>query len=171
MARICDFDLQKTGGLEAITRIYGHYVESSTASFELVAPDVAEMGRRFGALVQGGYPVLVALDDAAGVVGYAYCGPYHHRCAYAGTVEDSVYVHKDALGQGVGRDLLAALIERAGEKGYRQIMAVIGGSGNEASIRLHRSAGFVEIGIAREIGFKFGQLLDVVYMQRSVAGR
>ena len=169
--RICGFDPAKSGDLDAMTAIYAHHVLTGTASFELEPPDAVEMARRFGALLEGDCPILVARDKTdATVVGYAYCSPYHSRPAYGRTVEDSVYVHKNAMGRGIGRALLTALMEQAGRRGYLQMMAAIGDSRNEASIRLHRSCGFVEIGIARQIGFKFGRFLDVVYMQRSLAG-
>ena len=169
-AQIRDLDPDRSGELEAITAIYAHHVLTGTASFELEPPDAGEMARRFDILRKGNYPMLVAVDKTdARIVGYAYCGPYRSRPAYGGTVEDSVYVHRDATGRGIGRALLAALIERARRSGYLQIMAAIGDSDNQASIGLHRSCGFVEIGTARRIGFKFGRFLDVVYMQRSIA--
>src|SRR6478752_2415302 len=108
----------------AITRIYAHSVEHGTASFELSAPDEAEMARRFIELTAYGFPYLVAVIDGA-VVGYAYAGPYRTRPAYRFTVENSVYVAHDSHRRGVGKALLQALIEACTEKGFRLMVAVM----------------------------------------------
>src|SRR6185369_2771595 len=123
--------------IPAITRIYGHAVEHGTASFELTAPDQAEMTRRFDELTTNGFPYLVAVVDGA-VVGYAYAGPYRTRPAYRFTVENSVYVAHDSLRRGVGKALLQALIDACTEKGFRLMVAVIGDSDQAASIGLQR---------------------------------
>lgn len=148
----------------AIARIYGHWVLHGTSSFELEAPDEAEMRRRFETLKAGGFPYLVA--EAGGrVIGYAYAGPYRPRPAYRYTLEDSIYLDPDVRGRGVSRRLLQALIDRCRADGYRNLMAVIGDSGNEASIGVHTALGFRHVGTARNIGFKFDRWLDVVTMQ------
>lgn len=152
--------------LSAIRAIYAHAVTHGTASFELTPPDEAEMTRRFLALMDGGYPYLVAEDGR--LLGYAYAGPYRPRPAYRWTVENSVYVSPEAKGSGVGRALLAALIEAAEAKGYRQMIAVIGDSDNAPSIGLHRALGFEHVGTFRSVGFKHGRWLDSVLMQRSL---
>lgn len=157
------------GDLPAIQRIYGHHVETGFASFEEVAPDLAEMTRRFDALRDAGFPYLVAAHGDA-ILGYAYLGPYRPRSAYRFTVEDSVYVAPAAVGHGAGRALLAALIAAAGTGGYRQIVAVIGDSANEASIGLHRAFGFVHQGTLRHVGLKRGRWLDSVLMQLTLPG-
>lgn len=151
--------------IPAITAIYAPAVAHGTASFELEAPDTAEMARRRAALVDAGYPYLVA-EGAEGVLGYAYAGPYRPRPAYRFTVEDSVYVAPHAHRRGVGRALLAALIEASQARGDRQMIAVIGDSAQAPSIRLHEDFGFRLVGIAREVGFKHGRWLDQVIMQR-----
>jgi len=150
--------------IPAVTRIYGHWVATGTSSFELEPPDEAEMLRRFGTLKSGGFPYLVAEEDGR-VLGYAYAGPYRPRPAYRFTLEDSIYIDPGVRGRGVGRLLLQALIDRARTDGYRNLMAVIGDSGNAASIGAHAALGFRHVGTAREIGFKFGKWLDVVTMQ------
>ena len=113
-------------------------------------------------------PYLVA-DVEGRVVGYAYAGPYRPRSAYRFTLEDSIYLERAATGRGIGRQLLDALIEGTTALGYRQMLAVIGDSGNRASIALHARAGFREVGVMRDVGFKFGGWLDVVIMQRPSA--
>jgi phosphinothricin acetyltransferase len=155
--------------IPAITAIYGHAVRHGTASFELDPPNEAEMLRRQRTLLDGGYPYLVAAEDEGSVVGYAYAGPFRPRPAYRYAVEDSVYVAADAQRRGVGRLLLAGLIARASEAGFRQMIAVIGDSSLQAaSIALHAAAGFRTIGTLDGVGYKFGRWLDSVYMQRAL---
>ncbi|HET7805991.1 MAG TPA: GNAT family N-acetyltransferase [Pseudolabrys sp.] len=153
--------------IPATTRIYGHSVEHGTASFELSAPDEAEMTRRFDELTTNGFPYLVAVIDGA-VVGYAYAGPYRTRPAYRFTVENSVYVAHDSQRRGVGKALLKALIEACTEKGFRLMVAVIGDSKQAASIGLHEAADFEHVGSFKNIGYKFDRWLDTVLMQRAL---
>ena len=148
-----------------ITRIYAHSVEHGTASFELSAPDEAEMTRRFNELTAHGFPYLVAVVDGA-VVGYAYAGPYRTRPAYRFTVENSVYVAKDRMRQGIGVKLLSALIRECEAGPWRQMLAVIGNSENESSIALHSRLGFRHIGVLKSVGYKLGRWVDTVIMQR-----
>ena len=115
-----------------------------------------------------GFPVLVACTGSDEVVGYAYAGPYKTRSAYRFTVEDSIYIHREHLRKGIGQALLSALIDHCKARDYKQVLAVIGDSDNQGSIGLHRSCGFVSVGTARDLGFKFGRWLDVVYMQLSL---
>ena len=158
----------KTADIPAITRIYAHAVEHGTASFELNAPDEAEMARRMNDLTSKGYPYLAGEIDGA-LAGFAYAGPYRARPAYRLTVEDSVYIAPDRHRRGNGRALLAALIEAAAARGFRQMIAVIGDSGNQAgSIGLHEAAGFRHVGILQDVGFKHGRWLDSVLMQRAL---
>ncbi len=153
--------------LSAITEIYDYAVRHGTASFETEPPDVAEMTRRYRALVDSGFPYLVAERDGV-VIGYAYAGPYRTRPAYRYTVEDSIYVSPAAQRRGVGRALLEELITRSTARGFRQMIAVIGDSAQIASIELHRAAGFHYVGNLQNVGFKFGRWLDSVLMQRSL---
>jgi len=158
----------KTSDIAAITRIYAPAVEHGTASFELTPPDEAEMARRMADLVGKGFPYIVA--EIGGVLlGYAYAGPYRVRPAYRHTVENSVYIAPDTQRRGIGRALLAALIEACETRGYRQMIAVIGDSTKQAaSIGLHEALGFRHVGVLEHVGFKHGRWLDSVLMQREL---
>lgn len=155
--------------LAAVTAIYDHEVRHGTATFELTPPDLAEMTRRFHALLDGGFPYLAASLDGR-VVGYAYAGPYRPRPAYRFTVENSVYLAPEMHRRGIGIRLLQQLLEQCEARGYRQMIAVIGDSANAGSIGLHRRAGFQMIGTHPSVGFKFGRWLDTVMMQRALGG-
>jgi len=149
----------------AIGALYGHYVRTSPATFEEEAPDDGEICARLAAISRAGLPWRVALGPDGAVAGYAYAALYRTRTAYRYTVENSVYVAPNALGHGIGSALMRDLIGRCAHAGYRQMLAVIGDSANEASIRLHAKLGFELIGIHRAVGFKFGRWIDVVHMQ------
>lgn len=153
--------------MAAVQAIYAHHVRRGLASFEIEPPDVAEMARRRQAIVGHGLPYLVAAADGR-VLGYAYAGPYRPRPAYRFTLEDSVYIADGFAGRGIGRRLLAELIERCTRLGYRQMVAVIGDSQNSPSIRLHERLGFVRAGVIRSAGFKHGRWVDSVIMQRAL---
>ena len=157
----------RTEDLAAITAIYAASVLTGTASFELDPPDETEMRRRHDALIAGGHPYLVAEANGR-ILGYAYAGPYRARPAYRHTVEDSIYLHADAQRRGVGRLLLARLIDSATEAGFRQMVGVIGDSSHQASIRLHAAAGFRLVGVFENVGWKHGRWLDSVLMQRAL---
>jgi len=153
--------------IPAITGIYADAVIHRTASFELEAPDQAEMMRRMKALLDGGFPYIAA--EIGGVLaGYAYAGPYRPRLAYRYSVEDSIYIDTSAHRKGAGRALLARLIEESERRGFRQMIAVIGDSAQTPSIELHRALGFRMIGNIESVGFKFGRWLDSVIMQRAL---
>ena len=151
--------------IPAITRIYANAVRHGTASFELEPPDEAEMTRRQRALLEGGYPYLVAEIDQT-VAGYAYAGPYRARPAYRFSVENSIYVAPDRHRRGVGRVLLDRLIAECEACGFRLMIAVIGDSAQTPSIELHRAAGFRLVGALEGVGYKFDRWLDTVLMQR-----
>ena len=158
----------KSSDIAAITRIYADAVTHGTASFELEPPNEAEMARRMGDLTAKGFPYIVA-ETGGELAGYAYVGPFRTRPAYRLTVENSVYVAPNAQRRGVGRALLAALIEASEKAGHRQMIAVIGDSTHQqASIGLHAEAGFNHLGILPDTGFKHGRWLDTVLMQRSI---
>ena len=154
--------------IAGVTNIYGHHVLHGRASFETIPPTQPEMAQRFAALMAANYPIFVAVEsDRDAIIGFAYAGPHKARTAYDQTVEDSVYVAADHLNTGVGTMLLTALLEAATARGYRQMMAVIGNS-EASSIALHEKLGFTMIGTAHGIGYKFGEYIDVTYMQRAL---
>lgn len=153
--------------MAAIQAIYAHHVAHGLASFEEIPPDIDEMTRRFLSVKKDGYPYRVA--ELNGVIkGYSYAGKYRPRAAYRTTVENSIYVDTDAGGQGIGRSLLEDLIKMCASLGFRQMVAVIGDSANDASINLHARCGFENVGIMRALAFKHGQWIDQILMQRAL---
>jgi L-amino acid N-acyltransferase YncA len=163
-----DITLRDSGPADvpAIAAIYAHHVRFGLGSFEEEPPSAAELARRREEVLGRGLPYLVAVDALGTVLGYAYAAPYRTRSAYRYSLEDSIYVAPAASRRGAGRALLAALIERCAGLGYRQMVAVIGDSGNAASIGLHEQAGFRRVGLLPAVGFKHGRWVDSVLMQR-----
>lgn len=155
----------RTDDLASIARIYRHHVANGLASFELEPPSVEEIARRHADITGKGYPYLVA-ERAGAVAGYAYASAYRARPAYRFAVENSVYVDANLKRGGVGRSLLVALIDACEQRGYRQMIAVIGDSANQDSIGLHAACGFACIGTLPAIGWKFDRWVDSVLMQR-----
>jgi len=147
--------------------IYGHHVRYGTASFEIDPPDLAEMKKRRAAVIDLGLPHLVA-ERQGRVLGYAYAGNWRPRPAYKYSVEDSVYIDHEAVGQGIGKALLPVLIDQCTRLGKKQMVAVIGDSAQTPSIRLHAACGFEMVGTLKNIGFKFDRWLDSVLMQRAL---
>jgi L-amino acid N-acyltransferase len=154
--------------LPAVREIYNHFVDTSTCTFQLEPDTEAERLAWFHARTEA-HPVTVAVADGQ-VVGWASLSPWKERAAYARTVEASVYVRADRHHLGVGRRLLADLLERGRALGHR---VVIGGACTEhlASIALQAGLGFIPIGTFRDVGFKFGRWLDVTYLQVVLSGR
>lgn len=153
----------------ALTAIYGHHVLNGLGTFEEVPPSAEDMAARRLVIVERGLPYLVAEDEGR-VLGFAYAGPFRPRAAYRYTVEDSVYVAPDATGRGVGKAVLSAVIEACEAFGIRQVVAVIGDSGNAGSIGLHTSLGFEPAGIGKGFGWKHGRWVDIVWMQKALNG-
>jgi L-amino acid N-acyltransferase YncA len=151
----------------SVQAIYAYHVLNGVASFEYEPPDVDEMRRRRQAVVERGFPFLVA-ELGGEVVGYAYAGPYRARPGYRFTCENSIYIRHGMQGRGIGKLLLAPLIAGCEAIGMRQMIAVIGDSANHASINLHKSLGFAMAGNLRSVGFKFGRWLDSVFMERAL---
>ena len=154
--------------LPGILDIYNHAVARSTATADY-EPHTLEMRQAwFAERTEKGFPIFVAVhseqEQPEQIVGWSAYGPYHARIGYRFTVENSVYVHADWRGQGVGKQLLPPLIEHATGHGFHSILASIDGS-NEASIRLHAAFGFEQVARLKEVVYKFDQWLDVVYMQ------
>ena len=153
--------------IPAIAAIYAHAVLHGHASFEVEPPSETEMTKRMRAVVDADFPYLVAEKDGK-VLGYAYAGLYRTRPAYWNSAENSVYVSPEAHRLGVGRALLKELIDIMTGLGFRQMIAVIGDSGNAGSIGLHRALGFTYCGVIHSVGFKHGRWLDSVIMQRAL---
>ena len=149
---------------QAIAEIYNYEVENSTATFDLV-PRSLEEQRDWITTRSGAFSAIVAVDSVAGVIGFAALSTYRDRAGYRTTVENSVYVHRHHQQRGIGKLLLAALLDSARDSGFHTVIARID-SQSTGSLALHRSLGFVEVGVEREIGRKFGRWLDSIIMQR-----
>ena len=164
--RECVIRPAKVDDMAAVAGIYEHFVLTSTATFELAAPDTAEMVRRLKAVQERGLPYLVAtLEDY--LVGYCYAAQFRPRAGYRFTVEDSIYVRADCIGYGVGKRLLSDLITQCRAAACHSMVACICGE-NPASVALHRGMGFEEAGRLPEAGFKFDQWIDMSLMQRNL---
>jgi L-amino acid N-acyltransferase YncA len=153
--------------LGSVQTIYAHHVLHGLGTFETEAPDLAEMRSRYAQITAAGYPYLVA-ERGGQLLGYAYANHFRARAAYRHTVEDSIYVAPDAAGQGVGKLLLSALVERCTACGFQQMLALIGDSDNVASIGVHRACGFRHTGVMQAVGYKLERWVDVVIMQRAL---
>ncbi|MGG5817193.1 N-acetyltransferase family protein [Falsiroseomonas sp. HW251] len=152
----------------AISAIYAHHVLHGTGTFEEDPPDEAEIAARLARVQGSGWAWLIAEDEAGDVIGYSYFAQFRDRSAYRHTAENAIYVRDDVRGQGVGKALVQALVERAEAAGFRQMLAVIGDSENTGSIGLHVSLGFRQVGVLKSVGVKFGRWVDVVMMQRTL---
>jgi phosphinothricin acetyltransferase len=153
--------------LAEIQAIAGHHILTGTGSFEEVPPDLATLAAARERILADGLPHLVALADGV-VGGFAQATSFRPRPAYRFTAEDSVYVHPGLMRRGIGRALLQEVIEQVRAAGRRQLIAVIGDSANTPSIALHAALGFEQVGVCRDVGFKFGHWLDIVLMQRAL---
>ncbi|MDL2404075.1 N-acetyltransferase family protein [Rhizobium calliandrae] len=153
--------------LPFITSIYCDSVLHGTASYEIIPPNEKEMAGRFQAIRDKGYPYIAAEDEDGAFLGYAYASAFRTRPAYRWMVEDSIYLAPEARGRGIGKVLLAALVETSKTLGFRQMIAVIGGA-HPASVALHRAAGFVETGLLKGAGYKHGRWLDTMLMQKAL---
>jgi len=153
--------------LPAITEVYAWNVDHGTGTFELEAPTQTDMAVRRDDVLAKGLPWLVA-EQQGRVLGYAYANHFRPRLAYRFCLEDSIYLAPDAMGQGIGKLLLAELLAQCEARGARQVLAVIGDSANAGSIGVHRALGFEHTGLMKAAGWKFGRWLDVVLMQRAL---
>ena len=147
---------------EAIRAIYNLEVTTGTNTFDLVARSLEDQ-QAWIDRHRGAHPAVVAWDGE--VLGFSVVSPFRDRAAYATTVEDSVYVHRDHRGRGVGRLLLEEVLRMAAGHGFHAVIARIS-SENEPSIRLHQGCGFELVGVEREVGRKYGRWLDVVELER-----
>ncbi len=156
--------------LEMVKIIYAHHVLSGTGTFEIEPPSTAEMTTRWGRIVENGWPFVVAcpLHDFSRIMGFAYATQYRDRAAYQKTFEVSVYSAPTTMHQGIGTMMLTDVLNTLRTDGVREALAFIGDSYNVASIGLHKKLGFKHVGTLSNVGEKFGRLLDVVVMQRSI---
>lgn len=150
----------------AIAEIYAHHVLHGTASYEVDPPSLDDMLAKIRQVTARNWPFIVA-EAGSKIVGYAYATQFRDRAAYRFACEDSIYVDHEAMRCGVGRALLAELLERSAACGFKTMVAVIGG-GEPASVALHRRFGFGEVGRLKAVGWKKDRWLDSVYMQRNL---
>lgn len=153
--------------LVGVAALFGHYVEMSCATFELVTPAVSVWEGKLADARARGWPFLVAVD-ADELRGFAYTGPWRSPGAYLHTAEESIYLAPDAVGKDLGGLLLGRLIDDAEAAGVRQLLAVIADTGDPASRLLHRSLGFREVARLTQVGFKHGRWLDTWVFQREL---
>ena len=153
--------------LPGILEIYNDAVLTTTATYDYEPRTLEHRTQWFEERQRDNYPMFVAVDGTGRVIGWSALNPFHARMGYRFTSENSVYVAADMRGQGVGKLLLAPLIEGAKARGLHAIIAVIDAD-NEASIRLHAAFGFEKVGLFKQTGFKFNRWLDVVYMEKLV---
>jgi phosphinothricin acetyltransferase len=156
--------------LQYVQLIYAHHCLTGTGTFEIEPPSLDEMTERWSKIVDRGWPFLVASppSDFSRVLGFCYAAQFRDRAAYSKTFEVSIYAGPTTMGQGVGSQMLAQLLSQLREDGVREVLAVIGDSANAGSIGLHQKLGFRRVGTMTNVGEKFGRLLDVVIMQRSL---
>jgi L-amino acid N-acyltransferase YncA len=158
----------RPGDLGAISDIFGWYSLNSAATFEEEPRTAATWADLAAELDRLGLPFLVAELDGS-IAGYAYAGPWRRKPAYRATVEDSIFIAPGRTGLGLGGQLLPALLSACASAGARQVIAVIADTGEAAgSVRLHQACGFTDAGRLTKVGFKHGQWIDTLLMQRSV---
>ena len=154
---------------EQVAAIFAHYVATSVATFEEVAPTAADWRQRMEDLTASSLPFLVAATGRDGTIrGFAYASPWRPKPAYRYTVEDTVYLVPGWTGKGTGTALLTELLGRCAESGARQVIAVIADTGSPASAALHGRLGFAAVGILPKVGFKFGRWVDTRLMQKGL---
>jgi len=151
-----------------LAEIYGWHALHGTGTFDEAEPSAADMAARLAEVEAAGLPWRVAEEDGR-AIGYACARPYIERSGYRFTCQDSVFVAHEAVARGVGRALLSAVIDAAALAGRREMVALIGDSGNAGSIGLHTALGFRHVGVLQRVGLKHGRWLDVVLMQLSLA--
>jgi L-amino acid N-acyltransferase YncA len=154
--------------LPDIREIYNHYVANSTVTFDEDAMTLKEWRSKFAWLSKLGFPFLVAVSPGGQVLGFAYVAPWKEKAAYRRTVENSIYLGPAATGKGLGKALMAELLVRAKQAGIKEVLAIIADQGAEASMRMHLSFGFKEVGRLGRVGFKFNRWLGTVMLQKSL---
>ena len=152
---------------ERVAAIFAHYVTSSVATFEEVAPTADQWRQRLADRTARNLPFVVAEADGS-VCGYAYASPWRPKPAYRYTVEDSVFLAPGRTGRGIGSALLGTLLAGCAAAGARQVIAVIADTGSDASAALHRRFGFIQAGLLSGVGRKHGRWIDTLLMQKEL---
>lgn len=147
----------------AITAIYKHYVDHTAITFDTEAPGEEAIAEKYAGLKRLGHPLIVAESDG-GCIGYAYASFYRPRAAYRFTCEDSIYLHPDEKGRGIGKALLTELLSQSKAFGFRQMLAVITAD-TANSIAIHEKFGFRRVGYYQAVGLKFDRWHDIVHLQ------
>lgn len=154
--------------LPDIREIYNYYVTNSVVTFDEKKWSLAQWREKFDYLSKLKLPFLVAVSPTGQILGYALASPWNGKTGYRYTAETSIYLGQAATGKGLGRALLASLIDACQQLGLREIVAVVSDKGAEASIALHEGFGFVEVGRMGRVGHKFGRWLGTIYLQKSL---
>jgi L-amino acid N-acyltransferase YncA len=162
---VSDYSLRqfRWADVPAITEIYNHYVQHSTATFDTEIASEHKLAEKFGTMLDLGHPTIVA-EGADGVLGYGYASTFRPRPAYRFTCEETLYLHKDAVGKGLGKVLLGEIISQSRTKGFKQMIGIITAE-NANSVGLHERLGFHKAGYYNSVGLKFDRWLDIVHMQ------
>jgi phosphinothricin acetyltransferase len=155
---------------ERVAAIFAHYVTTSVATFEEVAPTAGHWRQRLADRAAQDLPFVVAEADGS-VCGYAYASPWRPKSAYRHTVEDTVYLSPGCTGRGIGSALLGTLLAGCAAAGARQVIAVIADTGSDASAALHRRFGFTQAGLLSGVGRKHGLWIDTLLMQKELESR
>ncbi len=158
-----------TRDIPDMLEIYNHYVANSTVTFDEDALTLREMRQKFRHVVDElHFPWLVAVSPTGMILGYTFVTPWKQKAAYRFTVEDSIYLSPAATGKGIGKALLGRMLDDAAEAGVKEVISVIADRGADASIQMHKSFGFTEVGRMGKVGFKFGRWLGTVLLQKSL---
>jgi phosphinothricin acetyltransferase len=155
------------GDIAAIAGIYADLIKSGAAVLGPNPPNELELAAHHAKLVEAGYPYLAALDQGK-LIGFAYAGPYRSRAAYRSTAEDAVFVAPQVQRRGLGRALLRSLLRRLEELDFRQVIAIVAGGSNAASVRLHTSEGYARVGTLGNAGYVHESWVDCLILQRSL---
>lgn len=152
-----------------VREIYNYYVSNSVVTFDEKIWSHKQWVEKFDYLTKLGLPFLVAVSPSGQLLGYGLVSPWTGKSGFRYTVENSIYLGQAATGKGLGKALLAALVEECEALGLREMVAVISDKGAEGSVALHEKLGFVEVGRMGKVGFKFGRWLGTIYLQKHLA--
>ena len=154
--------------LPYVRAIYNHYVLNTVVTFDEEEMSLRALRHKFTNARRLKMPFIVAVSPTNQILGYAYVYPWKEKAAYRFTVENSIYLGPASTGKGLGKALLAELIDRSRDAGLKEIIAVIADKGAEASIAIHKSFGFTEQGHMGKVGFKFNRWIGTILLQKSL---